>query len=160
MNFHVASILNNENGDMFFQTNQGATGIYGSPAIWIKPSGAIGIGTPTPGAKLEILGSGSNQAALNINDGFLKVSGTNKTAFTVTGTAGNTFGYELNLNYANQAATDIVIVTHNYNPGGVGGSYHNAPVGVYWTGTVWAIYSEDQATPMLGKSFNVLVIKQ
>jgi hypothetical protein len=159
-NESTVSIFNRENGDISIGTNSGATGAYGTPAIYIKPSGAIGIGTSTPGAKLEILGSGSNQPALNINDGFLKVSGANKTAFTVTGTAGNTLGYELNLNYANQAATDIVIVTHNFNPGGVGGSYHNIPVGVYWTGTVWAIYSEDQATPMLGKSFNVLVIKQ
>jgi hypothetical protein len=160
MNFLVASIQNNENGDMFFQTNQGATGEYGSPAIWIKPSGAIGIGTSTPGAKLEILGSGSNQAALNINDGFLKVSGTNKTAFTVTGTVANSATYFLYPGYANQSVSDILIVTHNYNPLGGGGTYHTATVGVYWDGTQWSIYSEDQATPMLGKSFNVLVIKQ
>ena len=160
MNFLVASIQNNENGDMFFQTNQGVTGIYGSPAIWIKPSGAIGIGTPTPGAKLEILGSGTNQPALNINDGFMKVSGANKTAFTVTGTVANSATYFLYPGYANQAASDILIVTHNYNPSGVGGSYHNVPVGVYWDNTQWTIYSEDTATPMLGKSFNVLVIKQ
>jgi hypothetical protein len=160
MNFLVASIQNNENGDMFFQTNQGATGEYGSPAIWIKPSGAIGIGTSTPGAKLEILGSGSNQPALNINDGFMKVSGANKTAFTILGSESNSSGHILALNYANQSATDILLVTHNYNPGGVGGLYHNNAVGVFWTGSAWTIFSEDTQTPMLGKSFNVLVIKQ
>ncbi len=160
MNFFVASIQNSENGDMFFQTNQGATGDYGSPAIWIKPSGAIGNGTSTPGAKLEVAGVGSAQPAININNGFLKVSGENKTAFTITGTAGNSSGYILTLNYANQSATDILMVTHNYNPGGVGGTYHNNAVGVFWTDSAWAIYSEDTITPMLGKAFNVLVVKQ
>ena len=132
----------------------------GSPQIWLKPSGAVGIGTITPGAKLEILGIGAAQPAININNGFIKVSGENKTAFTITGTGANASGHILTLNYANQSANDILIVTHNYNPGGLGGSYLNNAVGIYWTDSARAIYSEDTATPMLGKSFNVLVIKQ
>jgi hypothetical protein len=157
-NESTVSLSNRENGDFFLNTNLGVTGSLGSPLIMIKPSGAIGLGTPNPDGKVEILGLGTT--ILNLNDGFLKVSGTNKTAFTVNGTAENTSTYILTLNYANQSANDILLVTHNYNPGGVGGSYHNIPVGVYWTGSAWAIYSEDQITPMLGKSFNVLVVKQ
>ncbi len=161
MNGLLASISNSENDDLFLSTNiSGAVGAYGSPQIWIKSSGAIGIGTSTPGAKLEVAGVGSAQPAININDGFLKVSGANKTAFTVTGTVANSATYLLYPGYANQSASDILIVTHNYNPPGVGGTYHNVPVGVYWDGLRWSIYSEDTATPMLGKSFNVLVIKQ
>ena len=158
-NENNVSILNRENGDISIATNFGATGAYGTPGIWIKPSGAMGIGTQTPDGKMEIKGVGS-QTLLHLNEGFIKVSGTNKTAFTATGTAENTSAHILTLNYANQSATDILLVTHNYNPGGVGGSYHNNPVGVYWTGSAWTIFSEDTTTPMLGKSFNVLVIKQ
>lgn len=110
--------------------------------------------------KATILAEAAGHTALELNNGFIKVSGTNKTAFTVTGSAGNTSGHILTLSYANQSASDIVMVTHNYNPGGVGGTYHNIPVGVYWNGTNWTIYSEDASTPMLGKAFNVLVIKQ
>lgn len=159
VNESTVSILNRENGDISIGTNSGATGAYGTPAIWIKPSGAMGIGTQTPDGKMEIRGVGS-QPVLHLNEGFLKVSGTNKTAFTITGTGGNTSGHMLILNYANQSPTDILLVTHNYNPGGLGGSYHNNPVGVYWNGSAWAIYSEDTTTPMLGKSFNVMVVKQ
>lgn len=318
MNSLTASILNLENGDLIFSTNSGADGIYGTPQIWLKPTGGVGIGTSTPGAKLEVAGqvkitggspglgkiltsdgsglgtweaanshnhygqtwSGNsvlaglaiqnnsntnqaigidvssngtnnnpvgvrgittapngvgvfgwsydaasyppyvsksgvvgissggngifasslsgyaiyglkgaaaaytgtvayfenlntantapvlkvvatgNQPAVDLNNGFIKVSGTNKTAFTITGTAGNSSGYLMTLNYANQSSTDIVLVTHNFNPGGLGNTYHNSAVGVYWAPSNWYIYSEDQATPMLGKSFNVLVIKQ
>lgn len=160
MNSLTGSIQNSESGDLFFQTNQGGAGEYGTPSIWIKATGAIGIGTSTPGAKLEISGIGPLQPALNINNGFMKVSGANKTAFTVTGTAANSATYYLYPGYANQSASDILIVTHNYNPPGVGGTYHNVPVGVYWDGLQWTIYSEDTVTPMLGKSFNVLVVKQ
>lgn len=160
MNSLNGSIQNSESGDLFFQTNQGGAGEYGTPSIWIKATGAIGIGTSTPGAKLEISGIGPLQPALNINNGFMKVSGANKTAFTVTGTAENSSGHLLTLSYANQSPTDILIVTHNYNPGGVGGTYHNSAIGVYWAANAWIIYSEDTTTPMLGKGFNVLVIKQ
>lgn len=158
-NESTVSILNRENGDISIATNFGATGAYGTPGIWIKPSGATGIGTTTPDGKMEIRGVGS-QTVLHLNEGFLKVSGTNKTAFTVTGVSSNTSGNTLNLSYSNPAPTDIVIVTHNFNPNGIGGSYHNVAIGVYWTGSTWSVYSEDTTTPMLGKSFNVLVIKQ
>ena len=97
---------------------------------------------------------------LELNNGFVKVSGANKTAFTVTATAGNSSGYILNLSYADQAQTDILIVAHNFNPPGIAASYHNYNVGVYWNGSNWTIYNENATTPILGVSFNVLVIKQ
>jgi hypothetical protein len=160
MNSEQGSITNNENGDLLLITNNGEDGPLGKPMVYVKPSGAVGIGTSNPNAKLEILGVGALQPALNINNGFMKVSGANKTAFTVTGNASNSATYFLYPGYANQSASDILIVTHNYNPPGVGGTYHNVPVGVFWDGIRWSIYSEDTVTPMLGKSFNVLVIKQ
>lgn len=121
--------------------------------------GVLGWTSTNTGAGI-IAQHANGRSALELNNGFIKVSGTNKTAFTVIGTAGNTSGHILVLSYANAAASDILLVTHNYNPGGIGGAYHNIPVGVYWTGTTWSIYSEDATTAMLGKSFNVMVIKQ
>ncbi len=123
------------------------TGAGPTTRLTIDNVGNIGIGT-TPTEKLEI------------NNGFIKVSGTNKTAFTVTATAGNSSGHVLELNYANQASTDILIVTHNYSPPGGPTSYHNYNVGVFWNGSRWTIYNENTLVPILGVSFNVLVIKQ
>jgi hypothetical protein len=101
----------------------------------------------------------TNPTALELNNGYLKVSGTNKTAFTVVATAGNSSGHILTLSYPNQAATDILLVTHNYNPPAILTNYLSSPYSVYWNGTSWTIYLDDFA-PILNKSFNVMVIKQ
>ena len=37
----------------------------------------------------------------------------------------------------------IVVVTPNYNPGGVGGTYDNHPIGVWYDGSKWAIFNQD-----------------
>lgn len=110
---------------------------------------------------VQIINAASNAAptSLELTNGFIKVSGTNRMAFTVTATVSNSSNHILYLSYINQAATDIVLATHNYNPGGVGGTYLTTPFGVYWTGTQWAIYIEN-GTPILNQGFNVMVIKQ
>ncbi len=171
MNNLTGSVQNMENGDLFLSTNQGAEGVFGSAYIFLKPTGAVGIGTNNPTAKLEVAGQvkitggspGAGKVLTSDATGLASWStaaNTFHTVFSVTGTGANTSGHILNLNYANQSATDILLVTHNYNPGGVGGAYHNYVVGVYWNGFNWTIYNEDTATPMLGKSFNVMVVKQ
>ncbi len=51
-------------------------------------------------------------------------------------------------------------MTQNWNPGGAGGTYNDAPVGVRYdlqTGR-WGILNEDQSTMPLGADFNVLVL--
>ncbi|MEO7310020.1 MAG: hypothetical protein ABIX01_06460 [Chitinophagaceae bacterium] len=129
---------------------------YGNnPIFTVDSAGNIGIGD------FSGLGNLPTQR-LEIKNGFLKVSGNtgNKTAFTITATAGNSSGHILNLSYANQASSDILIVTHNYNPPGAPAIYHNYNVGVYWNGAKWTIYNEDTSIPILNVSFNVLVIKQ
>jgi hypothetical protein len=90
-------------------------------------------------------------------EGAFKVAGSNKAAFVHTTAAANIGGGYTNLSYANQSATDILIITHAFHP--VGGS-HNKPVGVNWSGTNWAIYNEDGSAMPVNMSFNVLVIKQ
>jgi hypothetical protein len=129
---------------------------------------SVGIGNSTPTEKLDVTGNIKADTAkissLVLNNGFIKVSGTNKMAFVHTATAGNSSGHITSLSYANQDATDLIFVTHNYSPPGGSPQYLNSPFGVYYSGGIWRIYNEDVATPMftasIGKSFNVMVIKQ
>ncbi len=113
-----------------------------------------------PTVKIENMTSGGTALEM---DGAIKVSGTNRAAFVITATAGNTTngtgtsGGSMtipNTTLANNA-TDILIVTHAF------GTYLNSPFGVFWTGTNWTIYLEQFNTNMpTGTKFNVLVIKQ
>jgi hypothetical protein len=135
--------------NIFHSIPSGGGGVFN--ALTITATGKVGIGN---------YGSSAPTETLEIRDGFLGVSGTNKTAFTITATAANSAGHILNLSYASQANTDIVMVTHNYNPAGGPSAYHNQNVGVYWNGTNWTIYNENIAVPILGISFNVMIIKQ
>ncbi len=54
----------------------------------------------------------------------------------------------------------IVLVTPNWNPGGLGGLYHNHPIGVYYYGSRWAIFNQDMAPMPPGASFNVSCFSQ
>lgn len=82
------------------------------------------------------------------------------TAFVHTATAGNTSGNATTLSYANAAATDILIVTPNFNPNGAG-VYNKSPIGVSWTGSAWTIFNQTVATNILaGAAFNVMVVRQ
>jgi hypothetical protein len=51
----------------------------------------------------------------------------------------------------------IVLVTPNYNPGHVGGTYDNHPIGVYYNGSQWTIFYQDLAAMPVGAAFNVIV---
>lgn len=98
---------------------------------------------------------------LQLDNGFIKVSGTNKTAFIHTATSGNTSVHITFLNYVGAEASDMVMVTPNYNPNGVTAGYNNHPIGVFWTTSgSWAIFNQDLAAMPPGTAFNVLVIKQ
>jgi hypothetical protein len=111
-----------------------------------------------------ITNTATDPISLELNNGYIKVSGTNKMAFVHTATAANSSGHITTLSYNNPDATDLVFITHNYNPAGGAAQYLNVPTGVYFSGGAWRIYNEDQTTPMfngsIGKSFNVMVIKQ
>lgn len=50
----------------------------------------------------------------------------------------------------------ILIVTQNWS---VGNTYNPHPVGVYYTGSKWRIFNEDQDLMPSGAGFNVLVVK-
>lgn len=110
-----------------------------------------------------IQNAATNPVALELNNGYLKVSGANKTAYVHTTSAANISGHISYLNYPNAAVSDMVFVTHTYSPAN---TYFNYNYGVYWNGLQWSIYIEkngvfDPSTPMpVNINFNVLVIKQ
>jgi hypothetical protein len=79
--------------------------------------------------------------------------------FTHQATAGNTSGSETRINHphCNGKPGAILIVTYNYNPAGTAGTRNDRPVGIYYTGTQWAIYNLDAAAMPVGAAYNVLV---
>ena len=116
------------------------------------------VNSGTAGIAVRAASSSTTGAAIQI-EGNIKVAGSNKAAFNHTVSAANTItnATYTTLSYAGATSTDILFVTHTYN----GNLYHNHSVGAWWTGSAWAIYNEDNATPMvLGDTFNILVIKQ
>lgn len=127
--------------------------------------GVLGYSSSNSGAGM-IAQHSNGKTALEINNGFMKVSGANKTAFVHVATVGNLvsgFNYATLLNYPNQAQTDIILVTHVYNPAGGNAQYLNSPISTWWTQNGWAIFNEnfgDMVVNGIGKAFNVLVIKQ
>lgn len=51
----------------------------------------------------------------------------------------------------------IALLTHNWNPGGVGGTYHNRRVGLAYSGARWHVRNQDLADMPVGIGFNVVV---
>lgn len=118
--------------------------------------GVLGYSSSNTGAGIIAQHSAGN-TALEINNGFLKVSGTNKTAFvvtTVTGNGGNTSGNNTAITYLNPLSTDMVIVTHNWQ-----GNYIGA-IGVYFSAGAWRLFREDLNNMPNGEKFNIMVIRQ
>lgn len=50
-----------------------------------------------------------------------------------------------------------ILVNHVYNPGGIGGTYHDHVVGIWYDGYFWNIYNEDLTTMPIDVHFNVFV---
>jgi hypothetical protein len=124
---------------------------YGVVAGSFDPNGsamlAQYVGTP-PGTAIEL------------QNGAMKVSGGNPTAFVHVATE---LGY---ITTISNPLTDgdpnaILIVTHTYNPPEApGGNLLNRAYSVYYAAPHWTIYLDDQSTPITGATFNVLVIKR
>lgn len=81
------------------------------------------------------------------------------TAFTVTASASNSSGDSLFINRAviNHHPGAILQVTQNWDPPGHNGVYNRDNVGIWFDGSRWAVFEEDQAAMPLHASFNVLV---
>lgn len=108
----------------------------------------------------------ANNRALDLRGGgSVRVAGagigTGTPAFIHRATAGNITGNFTTINHphCNGDPNAILLVTQNWNPGGVGGTYNNHPIGVYYTGVAWAVFNQDLAAIPVNAAFNVLVIK-
>jgi hypothetical protein len=80
--------------------------------------------------------------------------------FVHTATAGNIINpdsTEIDNTLTNGHPNAIVIVTPNWNPGGVGGTNDNHPIGVYYDGITWAVFNQDGGAMPIGAAFNVYV---
>ncbi|MBL7727218.1 MAG: hypothetical protein JNM68_06015, partial [Dinghuibacter sp.] len=152
-----------------FSNSASAYGIIG------RSSGASGAGTVghTSNATAGLLGyahitatgpaikstslPGSSLIGLELENGAIKVSGANPTAFRHAATAGNTTSNETIIPNTTQAnsGSDMLIVTPFWD-----GTYVNAPIGVYFSAGTWRIFRQDLQPMPVGAKFNVLVIKQ
>lgn len=101
----------------------------------------------------------SGGTSIELKNGFIKVTGSNKTAFKHTTGLGNISGNFSFLTYAAPNENDIVMVTHNYSPTS---TYLNKAIGVFWDAgnSRWCIYNEDLSAMPANITFNIMVIKQ
>jgi hypothetical protein len=116
--------------------------------LTVSETGNVGIGSFTGAPPTE---------RLDIKDGYIKVSGTTKSAFIITAGTGSTiFGNRVRFSYPGMSSTDILIVNHQYV-----GSYIGAVGNWYDTlANQWSIFREDNLAMPAGEKFTVLVIKQ
>ena len=107
---------------------------------------------------------------LMLENGGIRVDGaglgTSTPVFIHQATAGNiTCGSshctEIDHPLTNGDPNAILIVTQNWNPGGVGDTYNAHPIGVYYSaGTArWMVFNQDWAAMPVNAAFNVLVVK-
>jgi hypothetical protein len=137
-------------------SGEGGTGIgvWGVSTVSTTGTGVLAEGADTASPALSIAKGGFQVQGAGI--------GTETTAFTQLSVATNTDG---DSTYITNPLCDgnpnaILIITHLYNPpnGNVTETLYNKTVGVWYDGTGWAIYNEDQSDMGLNIAFNVLVI--
>ncbi len=126
----------------------GGWGVYGTSV-----SGVGVYGEATSGTALYGNGGGASTNALQLNNGFMKVSGTTKTAFQTTAVANATTS-DFAISYTGAASTDILIVTP------VTSAFNLPPFSVYYSAG-WYVGTNGSGVYFPnGTVFNVLVIKQ
>lgn len=146
--------INNNAGAGGIGLLSGATGVA-VDALGNGSGEAVRAISYSSGAAIKAACAGSNNTALELSNGYIKVSGANKTAFVHTAAGGS---HITSLSYPGMASTDIVTFNRVYT---FGVGYLTKPFSIYWNGSAWAIFSEDvtQLIPA-GCLFNVIVIKQ
>jgi hypothetical protein len=126
---------------------------------------ASGIGVLASGGSGTGISTSGGTSALTISSGAIHVSGagnnTSTAAFIQITSAGNITGSETLINnpLCNGDPNAILLITHNDNPGDVFHGENNHAVGVFYTGSEWSIYNEDNTAMAAGLAFNVLIIK-
>ena len=114
-------------------------------------------------AALPVVGARSPESASDVEsrDLFSAAASVPGARFVHTATAANTSGNHTYIDHplTNNNPNAIVLVTPNWNPGGVGNTYNNHPIGVYYSGgeQKWAVFNQDLASMPTGAAFNVLI---
>jgi hypothetical protein len=90
------------------------------------------------------------------------IPATDPAVFVHTATAANTSAHVTYIDHplTNDNPNAIVLVTQNWNPGGVGDQYNDQPIGVFYSigAQKWAIFNQDNTTDMpVDAAFNVLI---
>jgi hypothetical protein len=144
-------------GSGVYGTSVSGTGVYGRSTDATNGTGVYGLGNGSSaiGVNAEYSGSNAGGVALQLTNGFMKVSGARKTAFQHTTTVINVAQNRTTLNYLGMAQTDMIIVTHVLN-----NNLLNTGCGVWWNNNAWHIFLENNANMPVGETFNVFVIKQ
>ncbi|RYU95145.1 DUF7452 domain-containing protein [Emticicia agri] len=116
------------------------------------------------GAGVEAAYSGTGVGtALQIDNGTIKVSGSNRAAFVHTATVANKIGTnstDIDNPMCNGDPNCLVFITQRLNPEGL--IYNNSPVGVFYNSNrgKWVIFNEGTFLLPTNAQFNVLIIKQ
>ena len=98
--------------------------------------------------------------ALELDNGTIRSTGARKPVFNIVAQSGvNISGNLLHIPASGLAnsATDLLIVTPVFGSAGV---YITKAIGVWWNGSNWTIFIQDQTSMPAGAEFNVLVVKQ
>jgi hypothetical protein len=124
----------------------------------IRASGGVGINTNHPAATLHVNGDLAANAVRAPGAGI----NTHTFAFVHRAAATNTVGNQTLLSnpLSDGDPNALVFITHNGTADTNSVTKYNiTPVGVYYTGSRWAIFNEDGTTMGHGRAFNVLIIK-
>jgi hypothetical protein len=85
-------------------------------------------------------------------------AGRNAFVHTATSSSIHSNWTEIDNARTNNNPEAIVLVASNWNPPGQSGVYNNHPIGVWYTGSRWAIFNQDGAGIPQGASFNVQIL--
>ncbi len=136
--------------------------VFVTPA-WISPAGGS-VYNPHPIGVWYTQGNwaifNEDQTAMPLGKVFnVGVLGTDQ-AYIQQSNGSNISGDFTTLDYApaNDNPNAMLLVTQNWNPGGQGGAYNAHEIGVFYTGSRWAIFNQDLSPMNAGLSFNVAYI--
>lgn len=79
------------------------------------------------------------------------------TVYIQTAAGSNTIGDWTDLSLKDPNPNSIYFVTPNWNPPGLGGTFENHPIGVWFDAGRgdWAVFNQDGASMAIGESFNI-----
>jgi hypothetical protein len=124
-----SGVFNNHNISVAYSYSGWAISNQDNAAI--LPNAAFNVLVPNPDASVFVHKATSANISLN----------------------GTTLDYPL----TNGNPNAIILVTPNYDPGDVGGTLDNHPIGVYYIGGKWEILNQDTMAMPVGAAFNVFV---